>query len=303
MTYQFIKQINMKLVYLITAQYLLAFSALAQNSDNYLGEEPPGTEPKIFAADFLPSGPYLHTVSFTPEGKECYLTVESRDYNGGTIMVSKLENERWTTPEPAPISGTYREIDPLITPDGSKMLFCTNRPVNEGDPVTRNMDMWMMERVGKSWGEPTHLGAEVNTKGQDWFPTVSRSGTLYFSPWIGGISNIHTSVMKNGKYQKSRKLSDQVNSSSLDYDPFISPDESFLIFCSNRPNGYGDVDLYVCFKRGDGSWSNAKNMGDKINTMGAEFAPTLSPDGNYLFFARDKQVYWVNTSILHSLRE
>lgn len=292
----------MRFIYLVIAQCFLTYGTFAQKSNDYLGQEPPGMEPKVFAADLLPKGPYLHTVSFTADGQECYFTAESRDYNGGTIMVSKLENGKWSTPEPAPIPGDYREIDPLITPDESAMLFCTNRPVNEGDAVTRNMDIWMIERKGKSWSDPVYLGADVNTEGQDWFPTVTRSGTLYFSPWIGNVSNIHFSVMKDGKYQKSEKLDDQVNSSSLDYDPLISPDESFLIFCSNRPNGYGDVDLYVCFKKEDGSWTKAKNMGDKINTMGSEFAPTISPDGKYLFFARDKQVYWVDASIIESLK-
>ncbi len=292
----------MKSIYTLTFQFLLLFSSYAQNSKDYLGQKPPGMEPKVFAADFLPNGPYLHTVSFTLDGKECYFTAESRDYNGGTIMVSKFENGQWTTPEPAPIPGTYREIDPLITPDGSAMLYCTNRPVNEGDAVTGNMDIWMIKRAEKSWGEPIYLGAEVNTEGQDWFPTITKTGILYFSPWIGDISDIHISTIKNGKYQKGIKLGNQVNSTSLDYDPFISPDESFLIFCSNRPNGYGDVDLYICFKKEDGTWTKAKNMGDKINTMGSEFAPTISPDGKYLFFARDKQIYWVKSGIINQFR-
>jgi len=292
----------MKLTLLITTQITLLTTLLAQNGKDYLGEKPPGMEPKVFAADFLPKGPYLHTVSFTPDGKECYLTVESRDYNGGTIMVSKLINGDWTSPEPGPIPGDYREIDPLITPDGTKILFCTNRPANEGDPVTRNMDMWMIEREGQSWGEPIYLGEDVNTEGQDWFPTVARSGKLYFSPWIGDESNIHVSTQKDGKYQEGKKLGDQINSESLDYDPFIAPDESYLIFCSNRPNGYGDVDLYICFRKGDGTWTKAKNMGDKINTMGSEFAPTLSHDGKYLFFARDKHIYWVQSEIIDTFR-
>lgn len=292
----------MKIWISFTIQFLLFASLIAQDHNGYLGQPLPELEPQVFAADFLPKGPYLHTVSFTPDGKECYFTAESREYNGGTIMVSKLKSGKWTTPEPAPIPGTYREIDPLITPDGSAILYCTNRPVNEEDSVTRNMDMWMIKRDGDSWGSPIYLGAEVNTKGQDWFPTMTESGTLYFSPWIGDVSNIHTSTMKDGRYQKGKKLDDMVNSNSLDYDPFISPDESFLIFCSDRPNGFGDVDLYVCFKKEDGSWTKAKNMGDKINTMGSEFAPTVSLDGNYLFFARDKQIYWVKSQIIEQFR-
>ncbi|MEO9869053.1 TolB family protein [Ekhidna sp.] len=292
----------MKIFIFLSVQFFLFFNLYAQESSTYLGQDTPDLDPQVFAEEFLPKGAYLHTVSFTADGKECYFTAESRAYNGGTIMVSKLENGKWTNPKPAPIPGTYREIDPLITPDGSAMLYCTNRPVNEGDAVTGNMDIWMIKRVGQSWGKPMYLGADVNTEGQDWFPTITRSGTLYFSPWIGDVSNIHTSMMKDGKYQKSRKLSDQVNSPNLDYDPLISPDESFLIFCSDRPNGYGDVDLYVCFKKENGSWTKAKNMGNRINTEGAEFAPTISPDGKYLFFARDKQIYWVKSDIINQFK-
>lgn len=292
----------MKIWISLSLQFFLFYSIDAQENSSYLGQNPPGLEPRLFAEEFLPKGAYLHTVSFTPDGKECYFTAESRAYNGGTIMVSKFQNNKWTSPEPANIPGDFREIDPLITPGGSAMLYCTNRPISKGDLVTSNMDMWMLKRTGNSWSEPIHLGNEVNTSGQDWFPTISESGKLYFSPWIGNVSNIHTSSLKNEVYGKSEKLSDAVNSTSLDYDPFIAPDERFLIFCSDRANGFGDVDLYVCFKKEDGSWTKAKNMGEVINTEGAEFAPTISPDGQYLFFARDRQIYWVKAGIIEQLR-
>ena len=73
-------------------------------------------------------------------------------------------------------------------------------------------------------------------------------------------------------------------------------------FSSNRPNGYGSVDLYISFKDENDNWANAKNMGELINTKDIEFAPRLSPDGNYLFFNRGASIFWVSTQSFEQLR-
>src|SRR6186713_2131449 len=84
-------------------------------------------------------------------------------------------------------------------------------------------------------------------------------------------------------------------------DPLIAPDESFLIFHSNRPGGFGikdkDVnvihcDLYISFNEA-GKWTKPINMGDQINTTGIEMAPALTPDGKYFLFTRRESI---NTS-------
>jgi len=69
-----------------------------------------------------------------------------------------------------------------------------------------------------------------------------------------------------------------------EFDLYISPDESMLIFTSERPEGLGSGDLYISFKDEEGNWSKAKNVGDKINTSGSEYCSMISPDGKYLFF-------------------
>ena len=85
---------------------------------------------------------------------------------------------------------------------------------------------------------------------------------------------------------------------------FIAPDESYIVFDSdNRPGGQGgEGDLYVVFRNPDGSWSDAFNLGDTINTPGTNFCPMVSPDGKYLFYAASRDIYWVSAEVIHRLR-
>ena len=73
---------------------------------------------------------------------------------------------------------------------------------------------------------------------------------------------------------------------NLDYGFHISPGEEFIIFCSDRPGGLSSLDLYISYHQTDDSWSEAINLGEKINTWGTDGSdwPYLSPDGKYLFF-------------------
>jgi hypothetical protein len=273
----------------------------------YLGQSEPDLIPKMFAPNVVSTEVFTHTGVFHPNMKEFYYTAESQHRHGGTIMISKLKNGVWTIPKPSNIPGDYREIDPFITQDGTKMFFSSSRTAKENDTI-RNIDMWMMHRKGNSWGEPVHLGIEVNTKDADWFPTVSNKGTLVFSPSSGRESSIVYSIQKNGVYQKPIAFGKNVNSEkAYNYDPLIAPDESFLIFSSRREGGLGGPDLYICFKKDDGTWTEAKNMGDTINSKTADYAPSLSPDGKYFFFtsniAGGSDIYWVSSKVIDNLRE
>lgn len=92
----------------------------------------------------------------------------------------------------------------------------------------------------------------------------------------------------NGKYSKPENLGDEIYSKYYDGDPYIAPDESFLIFVSyNRPEGLGDGDLYLSFNQ-NGRWTPAKNLGAPINSSALDFCPNMSPDGRYFFFTSER---------------
>jgi hypothetical protein len=269
----------------------------------YLGQKKPDSIPVVFAKNIVSTENFVHSPTFSTDGNELYYTVESWRYHGGTIFETKQKNGVWTPPKPVKIDGDFREIDPILSADNSKLYYCTDRPIIAGDSVRNNCDLWMVKRQSDAWSQPIYLGENVNNaEHHDWFPSFSQDETLFFSTGPNNSSNIVYSKLKNNRYQKPIDLGTMINSTYRDYDPVIAPDESFIIFCFNRPNGQGSVDLYISFKDENNQWTKAKNMGTRINTKDIEFAPRLSPDGNYLFFNRGASIYWVSTKTIEALR-
>jgi Tol biopolymer transport system component len=90
-----------------------------------------------------------------------------------------------------------------------------------------------------------------------------------------------------------------INTKYLEHDPFIAPDESYLLFTSvDRPGGFGTGDLYISSRMKDGTWTEAKNLGKVFNTNGYDFCPIVSPDGKYFFFSSKGDIYWVRVEAI-----
>ncbi len=88
--------------------------------------------------------------------------------------------------------------------------------------------------------------------------------------------------------------------------PFIAPDESYLLFSSDRNTGRQS--LFISFRRSDGSWTEAHGLGEAINSQKGERFPYVSPDGKYLFFTRwhgrdNEDIMWVSSKIIDDLRK
>jgi len=80
-------------------------------------------------------------------------------------------------------------------------------------------------------------------------------------------------------------LGDAINTKFDEYEPYIAPDESFLIFMAGgRPDGMGGFDLYISYKR-NGQWTKAQNLGAPVNSTADELSPRISPEGKYFFWA------------------
>ncbi len=86
-------------------------------------------------------------------------------------------------------------------------------------------------------------------------------------------------------------------------DAYVSPDEEFMIFRSNRPGGFGGSDLYITFRTDQNAWSNPVNLGSQINSPSDELGGDVTPDGNYLTFGRDGDIYWVSTGFIDRKRK
>lgn len=117
---------------------------------------------------------------------------------------------------------------------------------------------------------------------------------LYFAmmrPEGGNQPNcdLYVSDFQNGEWSPIRKLSPNVNHPVYwDSQPTIAADGLTLYFASDRPGGYGGIDLYVTTKDPQtGNWSVPQNLGPKINTAGNEKTPFIHSDSETLYFSSD----------------
>ena len=138
--------------------------------------------------------------------------------------------------------------------------------------------------------------------------TSSAQGTFVFDDYKSG-DVIRMSVLKDGERQEPEIMGPAVNSGEWTAHPFIAPDESYLIWDSEREGGFGESDLYISFRQDDGSWGPAINMGEAVNSDKWDAFASVTPDGKYILFNRgvdpdndNVDIYWVDASIIETLR-
>lgn len=248
------------------------------------------TEPRIFAEGIISTGDDEFGGAITPDGKTIFFDKTVPRSYIYTICVSHFENGRWSQPEVAPFSGYYRDSDPVLSPDGLRLYFVSDRPV-DGKPKT-DFDVWVVEKIDDVWRMPKHLDAPINSEGSEYFASETKDGTIYFTSnragSRGGI-DVYRSKPVNGKYAEPENLGDLINSPSyVNIEALVAPDESYLLIGAfGHADGYGDCDIFISYNRG-GSWTKPENLGPKINTAAREYTPRISPDGKYFFFTSER---------------
>jgi hypothetical protein len=263
---------------------------LAGLQGDYLGQPPPGATPRLFAPGVVSTGLFDRDIAVTPGGDEIYFGVAGPGYSWATILFTRrVAGGRWTRPERAPFTAPLpaTDLEPALSPDGRRLFFLSDRPRTAGEPHG-NSDIWFVERSGTGWGEPQNLGSPVSSPDQEYFPSVTRDGSLYFTRQRKGERGnlIYRSALVEGRYAEPERLPSPVNAGPTQFNAFVAPDESYLIFSSpGRKDAIGQSDYYVCFRSRDGTWSDAVNLGPRVNVKGSDgYSPYVSPDGRYFFF-------------------
>jgi len=248
----------------------------------------PAPAPVLFAPGVISTGAFESSPSFTPDGQTLYFVRSEPRVGRWTICQSHFEAGHWTTPVIAPFSGQFRDSDPYVTADGRQFFFISDRPV--AGVAKADMDIWIMDRTAQGWSEPHNPGAPLNSVQSEWHPTMTKRGTLYFGssrPGGYGLTDIHRATSGGGEWHVEN-VGVPVNTAGYEYEPLVAPDESYLIFMAYRPDARGASDLYISRPAGNG-WTAPVNLGSPINSTELEFGPSLSPDGQYLFFTSTRK--------------
>lgn len=270
-----------------------------------MGALPEGDSAVLFAPGIITDTvKYERVVTFDPSGTELFFSVVTQGWAGQKIWASKYRGGQWQQPVLAGFSEEYNCAEPFNSPDGKKLFFVTDRPPGGG----WNFDIWVMEKTGRDWSSPVRLPEQVNTGAGEWHPAVSAGGNLYFASardsGFGG-GDLYFSEYRGGNYTESRNLGPVINTEFEEWDPYVNPEETYIIFKSDRPGGFGGFDMYISMKMG-GDWSTPKNLGPVVNTNIDDDSGDVTPDGRYLIFARMNEwefmnIYWIRTKAIGAM--
>jgi L-ascorbate metabolism protein UlaG (beta-lactamase superfamily) len=281
-------------------------------SGDYFGQTPPGATPQLFAPGIVSTDANEHSApSFSPDGNEVFRWANRWPDEGPPMsMTMRREDGRWSAPRVSPFN-----VMPAFSPDGRRVYFSAPRPGLEAAKNSQEkFDIWVAEKQGVGWSEPKclNLVARYPELRSVYMPRIAHNGTVYFigyAPDTHANHGIYRAELINGEYAKPELLPRSINLPPfLNWAPFIAPDESYLLFSSNRRDpDHDDGDLYISHRQSDGGWTDPVSLGEPVNSPMQEVFPGLSPDGKYLFFCRytpgrKNDVYWVDAAIIPARR-
>ena len=295
-------------IFLLSVFVTMSFVLMGNDysfEEDYFGQKPPGSAPELFGKGIISTSQDLHSCPvFSKDGKMVFWRIMNSGENNGVYFMELIDNT-WTAPQKAPFveteSGDNNDV-PYFSPNDEILYFLSDRAVKNLD---RRKRVWQTMKENGVWIKPK-LFKQINPKNVrlHWQFSIYLTGMYEYGK---GAYDIYKAVLFNGGYV-IEKFDPPISSNDSDICPYIAPDETYLIFCSsNRDDGYGECDLYICFKTLDGSWSTPINMGPEINSSSQDWCPIVSHDGKYLFFTSFRNgrcnAYWVDSSIISKLKE
>ena len=276
----------------------------------YLGQNPPGKIPEIFAPGIVCTEKNEGYLVFLDHGRVLVFDRWlQQDEESNPYLVMEMRDKGWTEPRPSLHPQNPYDPELPITPDERTLFFALNRAVGgTGEPET-GWDIWMTKWRNHEFSNIRRLESPVSSVKRDAWASLAENGNLYFMSNRDGSYgrwDIYRAEYKEGQYVNVQNIGFPINSEVSEADPAVAPDESYLLFCSQRPGGFGKLDLYITFRKQDGTWSTPQNMGPGINTPYSDEKPYVTRDGKYLFFSNDAagnlEIYWVDAKIIQKYR-
>ncbi len=223
-------------------------------------------------------------ITFSPDGNVMLTTVMAPKNLHSIIVMSVREGDEWSPLEAAPFSGEFPDIEPAFTPDGEFLYFASKRPGTAGEQVS--WDIWRVSFSDGHWGVPENLGSPVNSFGNEFYPSITRDGVLYFTATReGGLGKedlYRATPNEQGNYTSIENVGPPVNSEAYEFNAFIAEDESYLIFGSQgRASDIGGGDLYISFRKDD-EFGEPALLPAPINTTKLDYCPMVY-DGRFYF--------------------
>ena len=258
----------------------------------FLGQTPPGNTPKALPL-FVNHGFFAaERIAISNDGRDIYYS-EIKSYypiRGENIKRYTFSDGKWNGP-----FDLFIGFGPALSLTGDTMYFERKGSGNKSET-------YISVRKGSGWGNPKRILTRLD---KAHYYQVTKSGNQYISSIAGNGAGLNDwcKVVTTGADTTASSLERPLNTGGDNLDFFVSQDESYMIV-TNRPG------LAISYRKEDGSWTNPRNFGPKIDFGLGSWGPWVTPDNKFLFYTTgtkpdysDVAVYWVRIdSAIDSLK-
>ncbi len=188
-------------------------------------------------------------------------------------------------------NSSFDDHSPLVSVTGNRIFFTSRRPTGRDVQLEDGQfpeKVFFAEFNGTQWSQPRAIEVFSSRSEHKSILSLSPDGNrLFLFKNDREGKSIYVSNYFNGEWQEPEKLPSPVNSQWDETHASLSPDQSTLFFTSNRPGGFGGLDIYKVTLDEYGNWGEPENLGPHINSEKDEETPMLHPDGQTLYFASE----------------
>ncbi len=198
---------------------------------------------------------------------------------------------------------------PVISNDENVLVYTAGDNNNFSpdialDLVNQDYEMdkiYFTQRIDTGWAKPININDDIKAGDKAVPVTISGDGkTLYIVQDDNDNGNVYVTKYKNGKWTPIKKLNKNINSKYWESHASLVPDGKTLYFTSDRPGGYGGLDIYKSTLDENGEWGPPENLGPTINTIYDEETPFILEDGKTLYFSSQGHYSMGGFDVFHS---
>ena len=293
-----------------TRSSLAPLDAPAQNGWWYHGLRPPVRPERFMPTIFAELGVLFPTnLTYSPDRRRLVFTAVNAEVPRHVVAVlfeSRFDGTRWSRPAYVRVLHQvgHNNSEPSFSPDGRWLYFASTRPPGE---LPWYGKLFRAAVTDSGYGPTEMVTLDVPPAAEIAYPQFTATGDLLFTstriPGRGEGDLFVAARRSDGGLARPALVEGDFNTERHDWDLVESPDGRLRLWASMRPGGAGRVDIYASRRAVDGRWSPARNV-TAVNTPAVETAPRFSPDGQVLFFQRQRadgkeEMWWtrVDTAI------
>ncbi|WP_187263244.1 PD40 domain-containing protein [Pontibacter beigongshangensis] len=184
------------------------------------------------------------------------------------------------------INSPYSDFVPVLLPGNTLLLYTTRRPVAATRGRVEAVEQIHVSRFRHNAWQPAELFLKPDHSLPDHaVVSVAPHGQELYTYFGGKAGGLHMAKRAGAGWGTPERLPSPFNEGAVEPSMHVTDDGKFAFFSSDRPGGFGGLDLYICYKLMDGTWSQALNLGPAINTAYDEDAPCVDVATNTLYFS------------------